>query len=800
MRLKALIYCFFIFISKGMLGQMPAKVLPLIPLPVQVLENKGSFKLSPYTFILVSDPAFYHEADYLNTYLKSTYGFKLVVVSEKPEKGNYFEIRRQALDSILDDSLSPDSMSDDLKGALFQGSSAKDTLLLASHDSDYYHLTIEKNRICLESRSNVGIFYGLQTTIQLLPVSSSENSGVSRLLIPCLEIKDYPRYKWRGMHLDCSRHFFSTSFIRKYIDFLASYKMNVFHWHLTDDQGWRIEIKQFPRLTEIGSKRKGSMVGSYSDHKFDSIEYGGFYTQEEIKDIVDYAAKLHVNIVPEIEMPGHALAAIAAYPQFSCSGLPVNVGMQWGVETNVFCPTEKTFAFLDSILSEVIALFPSKFIHIGGDEVLKDEWNKSAFCQGLMKQENLKDAHELQAYFIRRIEKMVNAKGRMIIGWDEILEGGLAPNAAVMSWRGTEGGIAAAKQKHFVVMSPGSHCYFDHYQGNPETEPLAIGGYTPLEKTYSYEPTPDELTPEEAVFVMGAQGNVWTEYINTAAQVEYMALPRMAALAEVVWSKKDSRDYQSFMNRILKHFILLDMKKVNYAKSIYELKSKINPGLKSGELSLEFSTVFDPKGIRFTLDGSDPEIGSKKYKAPILIKQNEIIKAAYFEEGKQITKTKTQAITLSRATNKKISLGIQPDDQYKADGAFTLINGIKGNLRRTGNEWLGFKGVNMEATIDLDSMEALNFVTLNVLNKPESWIHPPKKVSVLGSMDSINFTELGSISIRDIRNFKNTITLKFEGNPVRFIKVIAENIGAIPQGNPGENEKAWLFIDEIIID
>jgi hexosaminidase len=351
---------------------------------------------------------------------------------------------------------------------------------------------------------------------------------------------------------------------------LAMYKMNVFHWHLTDDQGWRIEIKQYPKLTEVGAWRKGSMVGAYDDNKFDNVRYGGFYTQNEINEIVAYASMNHITIVPEIEMPGHALAALAAYPEYSCSGKPCEVGMKWGVETNVFCPTEETFAFLGNILDEVISLFPGKYIHIGGDEVLKDEWNKSAFCLNLMKEKNLKDAHELQSYFITRIEKIVNAKGRMIIGWDEILEGGLAPNAAVMSWRGTEGGIAAAKQQHYVVMSPGSHCYFDHYQGNPETEPHAIGGFTPLEKVYSYEPTPDTLTTEEAKYILGAQANVWTEYITTTDHVEYMSMPRMAALAEVVWSKKENKNYDDFFLRIKLQQARLSRLGINYARTAFK--------------------------------------------------------------------------------------------------------------------------------------------------------------------------------------------------------------------------------------
>jgi hexosaminidase len=384
---------------------------------------------------------------------------------------------------------------------------------------------------------------------------------INPIYYQCPEIKldnlmmdDIPKFQWRGMHLDVSRHFFSKEFIKKYIDYLAMYKMNTFHWHLTDDQGWRIEIKKYPKLTEVGAWRNGSMTGHYTDQTFDDIRYGGFYTQEEIKEIVAYAKERYITVVPEIEMPGHALAALASYPEFSCTGGPFEVGKSWGVFDDVFCPKDETFTFLENILAEVIALFPSEYIHIGGDECPKVRWKSCPKCQKRIKDEKLKDEHELQSYFIQRIEKFVNSKGRKIIGWDEILEGGLAPNAAVMSWRGTEGGIAAAKEKHFVVMSPGSHCYFDHYQGEPKNEPIAFGGYTNVEKVYSFNPIPKELSEEESKYILGAQANVWTEYINTPEHVEYMVFPRIAALSEVLWGTSNPNEYKVFETRLISAF------------------------------------------------------------------------------------------------------------------------------------------------------------------------------------------------------------------------------------------------------
>jgi hexosaminidase len=368
------------------------------------------------------------------------------------------------------------------------------------------------------------------------------------------------------MHLDVCRHFFPVSFVKKYIDLLAIHKMNYFHWHLTEDQGWRIEIKKYPLLTQTGAWRSGSMIGKYSDQKYDSVRYGGFYTQDEIRDIVKYASERHITVIPEIEMPGHALAALAAYPQFSCKGGPFEVARGWGVFDDVYCTREETFRFLFNVLDEVIELFPGPYIHIGGDECPKTRWKSCDSCQSRMREEGIKDEHELQSWFIQRIERYVNEKGKKIIGWDEILEGGLAPNATVMSWRGTEGGIMAANQNHNVVMTPGTHCYFDHYQGNPEKEPLAIGGFTNLEKVFSFNPLPAGLPADKAEYILGAQANVWTEYILTESHIEYMVLPRMTALSQVLWSGDKKGSFENFEKGIYLFMEALKKQGYNYRK------------------------------------------------------------------------------------------------------------------------------------------------------------------------------------------------------------------------------------------
>lgn len=413
-----------------------------------------------------------------------------------------------------------------------------------------YKLEVTKDGIKAEASTPNGLFYAAQSLLQLMP---AEQKSLEKIEIQSVKIEDEPRFPWRGLHLDVCRHFMPKEFVLRYLDYMAMHKLNTFHFHLTEDQGWRIEIKKYPRLTEVGSKRKETLIGRNfnPDAKFDGKPHGGFFTQEDIKEIVTYAAKRYITVVPEIEMPGHALAALASYPELGCTGGPYEVATRWGVFNDIMCAgKEGTFKFLEGVLDEVIELFPSKIIHIGGDEAPKHNWKECPLCQERIRKEGLKDEHELQSWFITRIEKYLNSKGRSIIGWDEILEGGLAPNAAVMSWRGEAGGIEAAKSGHYVVMSPGSHCYLDHYQAEPATQPLAIGGFTSLAKIYGYEPVPASLNAEEAKYIMGAQGNVWTEYMPNSAHVEYMVYPRAAALSEVVWSPKESRNYESFMERM----------------------------------------------------------------------------------------------------------------------------------------------------------------------------------------------------------------------------------------------------------
>lgn len=736
--------------------------LPVIPYPTEVILNSGSFLINNKTVIEADANMF--EAQYLQKSIKQKTGLDLKIVSQA--------LNVPKISLIFDYDL-PDH----------------------SGIKEPYQLTISNNAIVIKAEYNQGIFYGIQSLLQLFP--SDKKNEIS---IPCLKINDNSKYKWRGMHLDCARHFFPKEFIKEYIDYLAMYKMNTFHWHLTDDQGWRIEIKKYPKLTEVGAWRNGSMIGHYTDQKFDDKRYGGFYTQDDIKEIVAYANQRHITIVPEIEMPGHAMAALAAYPEYSCTGGPFEVGKTWGVLDDVFCPKDETFTFLENILTEVIDLFPSKYIHIGGDESPKVRWKVCSNCQKRIKDENLKDEHELQSYFIQRIEKFVNKKGRKIIGWDEILEGGLAPNAAVMSWRGTEGGIAAAKQNHFVVMSPGSHCYFDHYQGEPKNEPIAFGGYTTLEKVYSFNPTPKELSSDEAKYILGAQANLWTEYIETPSHVEYMIFPRMLALSEVLWGTSIPEKYADFQNRVIQHFDIFEAKGINYSKSIFEITTKTSSSLNNNGILFELKSAINTKGIRYTTDGSEPNLNSKEYTSPLEITKSQTIKAALFENEKQKSATVEQKFYSSKTLGKKITLVNQPHENYSIGGAFTLVDGIIGNRSKFGRDWLGFSGKDLNATIDLGKLEDINKVMLSVLESRGSWIYYPKEIIIFVSNDGQEFENVTKHSLSEIQDVKGEVVLDVKGKKARYIKIIATNLGKIQDGNPGAGSDAWLFIDEIGVE
>ena len=579
----------------------------VVPQPASLQRTEGSFRIDRKVpvYVDIADSAILRTVGFLNERLQKAAGFSLKVISN-------------------DDPLHHRD-----EGAIL--------VLDAGLMEEAYNLDVTPKGIVIEYGSGAGVFYAIQTLFQLLPeaiFADSVQRGV-RWDVPCCSIEDSPRFPYRGMHLDCCLHFFDIPFLKRYIDLMALHKVNRFHWHLTEDQGWRIEIKKYPLLTEKGQWRKETVVGSLYSGIYDGKPHGGFYTQEEARDLIKYAAERYVTIIPEIEIPGHSLAAISCYPELSC-GLEdhYETATRWGIFKQVYCPKEETFKFLEDVFDEIIELFPSELIHIGGDECPKASWKKCPHCQALIRKLGLKDEYELQSWFIQRMEKYINAKGRQIIGWDEILEGGLAPNAKVMSWLGEEGGIKAAQQHHEVVMSPYPKYYLDYWQGDPDSEPLAMGGPTLLRTMYEYEPVPAVLTPEERRYIIGVEGCVWTEYMPTPARVEYMAWPRMCAIAEAGWTRAP-KDWEGFTSRLETHLGRLDRLGVGYCRNFW------NPFIdfhKDTEYSKVVTMSIDAPGaeIRYTLDGSAPTAASLLYEGPFAVNRQQRVTAAAFRNGKMI--------------------------------------------------------------------------------------------------------------------------------------------------------------------
>ena len=671
-----------------------------------------------------------------------------------------------------------------------------------------YTLSVTPNRIVIKANTSKGLFYGVQTLIQTLPFTRTNQVPQ----IPCLEIKDTPRFAWRGFMLDVSRHFFAPDMVKEVIDIMSSYKMNTFHWHLTDGTAWRLEIKKYPKLTEQAAWRldEWGKLWNWSEVAFNAdrnkATYGGFYTQEQVKEIVAYAKARNITVVPEIEMPGHSQAAMAAYPELSC-----NPSIHFGttgdfyankVEGN-YCPgNDAACTFLENVLTEVMAIFPSTYIHIGGDEVEKDSWKKCAKCQARMKTEGLKDENELQSYFIRRIEKFLTSKKRKLIGWDEILEGGLAPEATVMSWRGEAGGIEAAKMKHNVVMSPGTPCYFDHYQGDPETEPRAFGGFNTLKKVYHYEPIPAEMTAEDAKYVLGAQANLWTEMISTREGAEYMILPRLLALSEVLWSPKTQRDWLGFNQRLQPHLVGFEQKGLHYSKGNY--KVDIKPLVENGKISISLETENTEGVLYYTTDGSMPTIGSSKYETPFEVNKAMTVKAVLALNNQIMSaKPAEQSFTINKATGKNVQYATPFNKSYKANGANTLTDGFRGT-KEHGKQWHGFVGKDMVATIDLGAATTASSITIGFLQNYGSWIFFPQSVKFEVSEDGQNFTEIKTVQNTippisgptQLQDFK----VQFAAQKIKTIRLTAKNLGVCPKGHPGEGGAAWLFVDEVLLD
>jgi hexosaminidase len=676
-----------------------------------------------------------------------------------------------------------------------------------------YSLSVTPLYINLSAATPAGVFYGMQTLRQLFPTQLEDTTFMAgKWILPCVEITDKPRFVWRGDLLDVSRHFLPLEFIRTNLDYLARYKMNTFHWHLTDDQGWRIEIKKYPELTEIGAWRvdhdnKGEpWMNREPQQPGEEATYGGYYTQDEIRGVIQYADERFITIVPEIDMPGHSRSTIASLPSISCDGGTYTVATGGIASENTLCPgKEATFEFIENMLDEVLTLFPGEYFHVGGDECNKSSWKECPDCQARIRSEGLKDEDELQSYFIERVEKIVNNHGKKMIGWDEILEGGLAPNAAVMSWRGEQGGIAAAKMGHDVVMTPTRYCYLDLKQGDPELEPEELGySQCRLSWVYSYDPIPSVITEEEGKHILGTQGNLWGEFILDKEDANYMLFPRLLAIAEVGWSPKENRKWDDFIARLEYNLIRLKNMGVGYAPSMYNVDITPELGVKPGTLKIVLSTEHGSAPISYTLDGIDPNKNSTLYKEPFTIDSTVMIKAAVIRDGSRIGRITSKFQMIHMAAGITPLLKYHPSDQLGSHDGKSLTDCLRGLIRRRSDDsWTAFEGVDMSVTFDLRKMKPVSHVVVGCLERQSRRIFLPEKIEVFSSEDGIEYQLLGSVNNKlekqpDIRikDFK----VEFPVKHLRFIRIHAFNPGTCPDWHPDVDETAWIFVDEIIVD
>ncbi|MCI9608299.1 MAG: family 20 glycosylhydrolase [Muribaculaceae bacterium] len=672
---------------------------------------------------------------------------------------------------------------------------------LQNENPEAYQLTVTADGISINGSTAAGTFYGVQTLRKAIPEAGNNN-----VVFPAVTIDDQPRFAYRGAHFDVSRHFFPADSVKTFIDMLALHNINTLHWHITDDQGWRIEIKSLPELTEIGSKRKGTVIG-HNTGVYDSIPYGGFYTQEEARDIVKYAADRNITVIPEIDLPGHMLGALTAYPNLGCTGGPYDVWQIWGVSDDVLCAgNDSVYTFIDTVLGEIVDIFPSEYIHVGGDECPKTRWKECAKCQAKAKALGLKaDSHgtveeKLQSHIIHHASDFLSSKGRKMIGWDETLEGGLAPGAIVMSWRGEAGGIEAAKRGHDVIMTPNSYMYFDYYQTlDREKEPEAIGGYVPVQKVYSYEPLPAELTPEEAKHIIGVQANLWTEYIPTFSHVQYMELPRMAALAEVQWSDAP-KDYKGFSARMPQMFRQYDVNGYNYATHMFNVAGKLTTDLENHAITLELTTV-DDAPIHYTLDGTEPTEESPVYTEPVVLKESCTIKALATRPGAN-SALFTDSITFNKATAHPVTLLNAPHPRYKAKEGVTLVDGKFGTNGYGNGDWVGYVGSDLVATVDLEASEQVSSVSVRACTATGDWVFDASAFEVAVSENGKDFTTVASENYPEMTTSSDKIItheLKFSPVTARYVRVTVKP-AVIPSWHPGAGKPGFVFVDEIEIN
>ena len=679
------------------------------------------------------------------------------------------------------------------------------TLDLSDDNAEAYKLIVNDKRVCISGASEAGVFYGIQTLRKSLPVAQDINVNLS-----AVEIYDKPRFAYRGAMLDVARHFYTVDEVKTFIDMLALHNINRFHWHLTDDQGWRIEIKKYPKLMSVASERKETVVGRWYSGIYDGKPYGGYYTQDELRDVIDYAAKRHITIIPEVDLPGHMQAALTAYPELGCTGGPYEVRTIWGVSQDVLCVgNDFTLQFVKDVLSEVADIFPSEYIHIGGDECPKVRWEKCPKCQERIKSLGLKsDAkhtkeQRLQSYMIQEAAKYLKEKGKRIIGWTEILEGGLVPDATLMSWIGESGGIEAAHQHHDVIMTPNTYLYFDYYQSKKvEDEPLAIGGYLPIEKTYNYEPMPKELTKEEQQYIKGVQSNLWTEYIPVFSQVQYMVLPRLGAAAEVQWTDPSKKDYKDFLRRVPHLVAVYDCYGWNYATHVYDVNVDMKADTVNHVLNVQLSTMADDP-IYYTLDGQDPTEKSLKYTKPFTIDQSVVLKTMAVHPDRT-SKISVDTIRFNKATLKPVVL-LQPNEsRFSPDGPVVLVDGRNGNYSFDTGAWLTVAGNDLEAVINMQAETILRSASVHVYVRKDAWLFDARGFSVSVSSDNKNYKEVASQEYKQMQESDSDgiieHELSFDPCKATYVKIKVISEKSMPDWHWDAGKAPFLLVDEIILN
>lgn len=742
-RLFYLLMCFIPLLSYG--AKKEKEGANLIPYPTSVEWKSGGF-------VLKDGVAIYAESSALPiaTYLQDVLGKGCKIsATVKPISGN-----------------------ESVKNGIF---------FVLVNDEKYgeqgYGLDVTTGRVTVKAKTLKGLFASVSTIQQLIPLEGKPK-------LPAATIFDRPQFVWRELMFDVGRHFYNKDQIKRYLDLAALYKFNVFHWHLTEDQGWRIEIKKYPKLTEVGAWRT----------EIDGTRYGGFYTQEDIKEVVAYATSRGISVIPEIELPGHSVAALAAYPELSCTGGPFEVRNTWGVADDVYCAgNEKTFTFLQDVLTEVMALFPGKYIHIGGDECPKVRWEKCPKCQQRIKENGLKNEHELQSYFIRRIEKFLNDNGRQLIGWDEILEGGLAPNATVQLWRDWDYAIKAATEGHDVIMTPTSHCYFDYLQKN-----------LPLDKVYSLNPIPEGLAPEFQKHILGAGANLWTERVPGNDRADFMLFPRIQAIAECLWNGKSRQSYDQFLERVRKEYVRWDKMGVKYGPEGRDFTTTVEPDIANRALKVNIKSDISDLEFRYTTDGSTPTMASPLVKGgTFTVKDKATVIVAAFRLGKPFGSTATYRFDANKAFGHPVSIKNPLGASYRGLYNDCLTDGLRGSDSdfRDGL-WQGTPYNDFVAEVDLGALTEVSSMSLGAFQDVGSWIFYPVTVVFEVSEDGVKFIPVGSAQVplakakQPIFDFK----VNFEPRKAKVVRVTAKNIGLCPDGHPGKGNSAWLFVDELIVE